>query len=86
MCQQLGIMVQTFIGNKGGMKDFAMSFILGVDYLTIRLIAYIKLLDNKRGFLSTYAMEFFRLWYMHTHLTYKATYITHSHYWDIVRN
>jgi hypothetical protein len=83
---QLATMVQTFIGNKGGTKYFALSFILGGDYLTLRLIAYIKLLDNKKGFLSTYAMDFFRLWYLHTHLTYKATYITHPHYWDIVRN
>jgi hypothetical protein len=48
-------MVQTFIGNKGGTKDYALSFILGGDYLTFRLNANIKLLDNERGFLSTNA-------------------------------
>jgi hypothetical protein len=50
MCQQVP-MVQTFIGNKGGMKDFALSFILGGDYLTFKFDANIKLLDIKRGFL-----------------------------------
>jgi hypothetical protein len=83
----LAIVVQTFIGNKVGTKDSTLSFILGGDYLTLKLNVDIKLLDNERGFLSTDAMDFFRLWYMYTtHLTDKATYITHPHYWDIVKN
>jgi hypothetical protein len=51
-------MVQTFIRNKGGTKDFALFFILGGDYLTLRLDAYIELLDNEKDFLSTNAMNF----------------------------
>jgi hypothetical protein len=60
---KLVLMVQTFIGNKNGMKDFALSSILGGDYLTFRFDANIKLLDIERGFLSIDAMDFFRLWY-----------------------
>jgi len=63
---KLVTMVQTFIGNKGGTKDFALSFIFGGDYLTFRLNVDIKLLDNERDLLSTNAMNFFRFWYMHT--------------------
>jgi hypothetical protein len=77
---RLVTMVRTFIGNKGGTKDFTLSFILGGDYLTLRLNAYIELLDNEKDFLSTNAMNFFRLWYMHTQFTNRATYITHPHY------
>jgi hypothetical protein len=60
---KLVLVVQTFIGNKGGMKDSTLSFILGGDYLTFRFDANIQLLDNERGFLSIDAMDFFRLWY-----------------------
>jgi hypothetical protein len=77
---RLMTMVQTFIGNKGGTKDFALSFILGGDYLTFKFDANIKLLDNEKDFLSTNAMNFFRLWYMHTQFIDMATYITHPHY------
>jgi hypothetical protein len=79
-------MVQIFIWNKGGTNDFILSFILGGDYLTLKLNVDIKLLDNKKVFVSTNAMDFFKLWYMHTHLIDRATYITHPHYWDIVKN
>jgi hypothetical protein len=62
---KLVLVVQTFIGNKGGMKDSTLSFILGGDYWTFRFNANIKLLDNERGFSSIGigAMDFFRLWY-----------------------
>jgi hypothetical protein len=49
---RLAIVVQTFIGNKGGTKDFILSFILVGDYLTLKLNVDIKLLNNERGFLS----------------------------------
>jgi hypothetical protein len=77
---RLVIVVQTFIGNKSGTKDFALSFILGGDYLTFRFDANIKLLDNKRSFLSMNAMNFSRFWYMHTQFIDKATYTTYPHY------
>jgi hypothetical protein len=47
---KLVIVVQTFIGNKGGTKDFALSFILGGDYLTLKFDANIKLLDIEGAF------------------------------------
>ncbi len=60
---KLVLVVQTFIGNKGGTKDSTLSFILGGDYLTFKFDANIQLLDSERGFLSIDAMDFFRLWY-----------------------
>jgi hypothetical protein len=56
---RLAIVVQTFIGNKGGTKDSTLSFILVGDYLTLKLNVDIKLLNNERGFLSIDAVDCF---------------------------
>jgi hypothetical protein len=47
---KLVLMVQTIMENKGGKQDFALSSILGGNYLTFRFDANIKQLDIKKGF------------------------------------
>ncbi len=57
--------VQNFIQSKGGTNNFAISFVIPSEYLKLKLDVDIGLLDNKEGFLSTDAMEFFSVWFTH---------------------
>ncbi len=59
--------------------------ILG-DYLKLRIDDDISFLDNTTGYLSTYALDFFRLWYTHNHMSHIDSYITHPHICDMVKN
>jgi hypothetical protein len=71
--------VKKFIDSKGGTKDFAISFVISSDYMKLRINANITLLDCSEGHLSTYATDFFRLWFMQKCLSLCDLYITHPH-------
>jgi len=64
------IVVKNFINSKGGTKDSIVSFVFSSDYLKLKIDTYITLLNYSEGHLSTYAMDFFRLWFMHKHLSF----------------
>jgi hypothetical protein len=54
--------VQNFIKLRDGTNDFAISFVIASEYLKLKLDVNIGLLDNKEGFLSIDAMEYFKVW------------------------
>jgi hypothetical protein len=58
-----------FITNKGGTNKFVMEFIISCHYLKQKIDVDISLLDNITNYLSTYALDFFRLWYTHNHMS-----------------
>jgi len=78
--------VQKFKHSKSGTNDFAISFVIVGEYLKLKLDVDIGLLDNKERFLSTNAMEFFKVWFTHGQLLGEFMYITHPHLWDIMKN
>jgi len=51
--------VENFIQPRGGTNDYAISFVIIGEYLKLKLDANIGLFDNKEGFLSINAIEFF---------------------------
>jgi molybdenum cofactor biosynthesis enzyme len=75
-----------FITNKGGTNKSTMEFVISCDYLKIRIDVDISLLDNIIGYLSTNALDFFKLWYTRNHMSQKDSYIAHLHMWDMVKN
>jgi hypothetical protein len=75
-----------FINKKGGTNKFVLDFVISCDYFKIRIDDDISLLENTIGYLSTNALDFFRLWYTHNHMSQKDSYITHPHMWDMVKN
>jgi hypothetical protein len=79
-------MVKKIIDSKSGTKDSAISFIILSDYMKLKINVDITLLDCNEGHLSTYTMDFFRLWFMHKCLSFCDLYITHPHMWEIVKN
>jgi hypothetical protein len=74
-----------FITNKGGTNKSTVEFVISCDYLKIRIDVNISLLDNTIGYLFTNALDFFKLWYTHNHMSQKDSYITHPHMWDMVK-
>jgi hypothetical protein len=82
----LVIVVKKFIDSKGGTKEFAISFVILGHYMKLWIDANITLFDGREGHLSTNAMDFFRLWFMHKCLSFFDLYITHPHMWEIVKN
>ncbi len=68
-----------FITNKGGTNKFAMEFVISSDYLKLRLDVDISLLDNTSSYLFINAMDLFKLWVTHNHMSQKDSYITHPH-------
>jgi hypothetical protein len=79
-------MVKKIIDPKGETKDSAVSFIILGDYMKLKIDVDITLLDCNEGHLSTYAMDFLRLWFKHKCLSFCDLYITHPHMWEIVKN
>jgi hypothetical protein len=79
-------MVKKIMDSKGGTQDSAVSFIILSDYMKLKINVDITLLDCNEGHLSTYTMDFFRLWFMHKCLSFCDLYITHPHMWEIVKN
>jgi hypothetical protein len=75
-----------FITNKGGTNEFVVEFIISCDYLKLRIDVDISLLDNTTNYLSTYALDFLKLWYTHNHMSQTDSHITHPHMWDIMKN
>jgi hypothetical protein len=75
-----------FITSRGGTKKFAMKFVILGDYLKLRIDVDISLLDKTSNYLSSNALDFFRLWYTHNHMSKEDSYITHPHMWDMVKN
>jgi hypothetical protein len=55
------LVVQNFIWSRGGTNYFDISFVIASEYLKLKLDVDIGLFNNKEGFLSTNAMEFFRV-------------------------
>ncbi len=78
--------VNFFINSRGGKKDSIVSFVISSDYMKLKFDANITLLDYSEGHLSTYTMDFFKLWFMHKCLSFCDSYITHPHMWEIVKN
>jgi hypothetical protein len=78
--------VKTFIDSKSGTKDYAVSFVISGDYMKLRINADITLIGYNEGHLSTYAMDFFKLWFMHKCFSFCDLYITAPHMWEIVKN
>jgi hypothetical protein len=68
--------VKNFINSKGGTKNCAVYFVISSDYLKLRIDIDVTLLDYSEGHLSTNVMDFFRLWFMHKHLSFYDLYIT----------
>jgi hypothetical protein len=58
-----------FITNRGGTNKSIVEFVISNDYLKLRIDADISLLDNSIEYLSTDALDFFRLWYTHNHMS-----------------
>jgi hypothetical protein len=54
-----------FITNRGGTSKSVVEFVISSDYLKIRIDVDIFLLNNIIGYLSTNALDFFRLQYTH---------------------
>jgi hypothetical protein len=82
----LVIVVKKFIDSRGGIKDYAVSFVISSDYMKLEIDAYITLFDCNEGHLSTNAMDFFKMWFMHKRLSFCDLYITHLHMWEIIKN
>jgi hypothetical protein len=78
--------VQNLIQSRGGTNNFAISIVITSENLKLGLDVDIGLLDNNEGFLSTDVMEFFKVWFTHSHLLRESKYITHPHLWDIMKN
>jgi hypothetical protein len=77
--------VANFIISKGGTSKSTMEFVMLGDYLKLKIDADISLLDNTTRYLSTNALDFFRLWYTHNHMSETESHITHLHMWDMVK-
>jgi len=82
---KLTIIVVDFISSKGGTSKYAVEFVILGDYLKPKIDANISLLDITIGYLSTYALDFFKLWYTHNHMSQTDSYITHPYMWDMVK-
>jgi hypothetical protein len=70
------MVVIIFITNRGGTNKSSLKFVISSDYLKLIIDDDISLLDNITGYLSTNALKFFRLWYIHNHILEKDSYIT----------
>ncbi len=68
---KLVITVKNFITNRGGTSESTLKFIISSDYLKLIIDDDISLLDNITDYLSTNALDFFRLWYTHNHILEK---------------
>jgi len=75
-----------FITSRGGTSKFAMEYVISSDSLKLIIGVDISLLNNTTSYLSTNALDFFRLWYTHNHMSHKESYIAHPHMWDMVKN
>ncbi len=61
--------VADFIINRSGINKSIVEFVISSDYLKLRIDVDISLLDNSIGYLTTYALDFFKLWYTHNHMS-----------------
>ncbi len=68
-----------FITIRGGTSKSVVEFIISGDYLKLRIDVDISLLDNTTEYLSTNALDFFKLWYTHNHMSQMDSYIMHLH-------
>ncbi len=75
--------MKNFIDSKGATKDFAIFFVISNDYMKLRIYVDITLFNCYEGDLSTYAVDVFKLWFMHKRLSFCDLYITHPHMWEI---
>jgi hypothetical protein len=83
---RLTIVVVDFITNRGGTNKSTVEFVISGDYLKLKIDVDLSLLDNTTGYLSTDALDFFKLWYTHNHMSQTNSYITHPRMWDMVKN
>ncbi len=60
---KLAITMAHFITNRGGTNKFVVESIILGDYLKLKIYVDISLLDNTIRYLSTDALDFFKLWY-----------------------
>ncbi len=76
---RLTVTVTDFITNRSGTNKSIVEFVISSDYLKLKIDVDISLLDNTTGYLTIDALDFFKLWYTHNHMSQKNSYITHHH-------
>lgn len=77
--------MKKLITNRGGTSKSTLKFVILGDYLKLIIDYDISLLNNITDYLSTNALDFFRLWYTHNHILEKNSPITHPRMWVIVK-
>jgi hypothetical protein len=80
------LVMANFTINRSGTNKYVLEFFISSDYSKRKIDVDISLLDNTTSYLSTNALDLFKLWYTHNHMSHKDSYITHPHMWDMVKN
>ncbi len=80
------LVMANFTINRSGTNKYVLEFFISSDYSKRKIDVDISLLDNTTSYLSTNALDLFRLWYTHNHMSHKDSYFTHPHMWDMVKN
>jgi hypothetical protein len=66
---KLTTIVVDFISSREVISKYVVEFVILGDYLKPKIDANISLLDITIGYLFTYALDFFKLWYTHNHMS-----------------